>query len=111
MPYLMRVELPDVPGSLGRVASAIGEAGGDIEAIEIVDKLSARDENGVRHSLPRLIKYIREEAFAETFLARDGLHELMGIIMNHQGNILAVRTHVSGLPIDDLSILNNISPP
>ena len=34
----MRVELPDVPGSLGRVASAIGEAGGDIEAIEIVEK-------------------------------------------------------------------------
>lgn len=38
MPYLMRVELPDVPGSLGRVAGAIGEAGGDIEAIEIVEK-------------------------------------------------------------------------
>jgi hypothetical protein len=38
MPYLLRVELPDVPGSLGRVASAIGEAGGDIEAIEIVEK-------------------------------------------------------------------------
>src|SRR4051794_26939928 len=37
MPYLMRVELPDVPGSLGRVATAIGEAGGDIEAIEIVE--------------------------------------------------------------------------
>ena len=39
MPFLLRVELPDVPGSLGRVASAIGEAGGDIEAIEIVEKL------------------------------------------------------------------------
>jgi len=38
MPYLLRVELPDVPGSLGRLASAIGEAGGDIEAIEIVEK-------------------------------------------------------------------------
>lgn len=38
MPYLLRVELPDVPGSLGRLATAIGEAGGDIEAIEIVDK-------------------------------------------------------------------------
>ena len=37
MPYLLRVELPDVPGSRGRVASAIGEAGGDIEAIEIVE--------------------------------------------------------------------------
>jgi hypothetical protein len=37
VPYLLRVELPDVPGSLGRVAAAIGEAGGDIEAIEIVE--------------------------------------------------------------------------
>jgi hypothetical protein len=35
---LLRVELPNVPGSLGRVASAIGAAGGDIEAIEIVEK-------------------------------------------------------------------------
>lgn len=38
MPYLLRVELPDVPGSLGLLASAIGEAGGDIGAIEIVEK-------------------------------------------------------------------------
>jgi hypothetical protein len=37
MPFLLRVELPDIPGSLGRVAAAIGEAGGDIEAIEIVE--------------------------------------------------------------------------
>jgi hypothetical protein len=44
MPFLLRVELPDVPGSLGRVASAIGEAGGDIEAIEIVDK---RHDEGI----------------------------------------------------------------
>lgn len=38
MPYLLRLELPDVPGSLGRLATAIGGAGGDIEAIEIVEK-------------------------------------------------------------------------
>ena len=38
MPYLLRVSLPDVPGSLGRLAGAIGQAGGDIEAIEIVEK-------------------------------------------------------------------------
>lgn len=37
MALLLRVELPDVPGSLGRVAAAIGEAGGDIDAIEIVE--------------------------------------------------------------------------
>jgi len=38
VPYLLRVELPDVPGSLGRLATTIGEAGGDIEALEIVEK-------------------------------------------------------------------------
>lgn len=37
MPFLLRVELPDVPGSLGALASALGEAGADIEAIEIVE--------------------------------------------------------------------------
>jgi hypothetical protein len=35
---LLRVELPNVPGSLGKLATAIGGAGGDIEAIEIVEK-------------------------------------------------------------------------
>src|SRR3954452_11082916 len=36
--WLLRVELPDVPGSLGRLATAIGAAGGDIEALEIIEK-------------------------------------------------------------------------
>lgn len=37
--YLLRVQLPDIPGSLGRLASAIGAAGGNIDALEIVDRL------------------------------------------------------------------------
>ncbi len=37
MAFLLRVELPDVPGSLGAVATALGSAGADIEAIEIVE--------------------------------------------------------------------------
>lgn len=36
--FLMRIALPDRPGSLGAVASAVGGAGADISAIEIVDK-------------------------------------------------------------------------
>ncbi len=40
MSYLLRVALPDVPGSLGRLASAIGTAGGNIDAIEIVERTS-----------------------------------------------------------------------
>jgi hypothetical protein len=38
VPFLLRVSLPDVPGSLGRLASAIGRAGGDIDAIQVVEK-------------------------------------------------------------------------
>jgi hypothetical protein len=38
MSYLLRVELPDVPGSLGRLASAIGASGANIDAIEIVGR-------------------------------------------------------------------------
>ncbi|MDO4783911.1 MAG: ACT domain-containing protein [Propionibacteriaceae bacterium] len=36
--YLVRIQLPDRPGSLGHVATAIGAAGGDIEAVEIVER-------------------------------------------------------------------------
>lgn len=35
--FLLRVELPDVPGSLGSLASAVGATGANIEAIEIVE--------------------------------------------------------------------------
>jgi hypothetical protein len=37
MTHLLRIALPDVPGSLGAVASALGRAGVNIEAIEIVE--------------------------------------------------------------------------
>ena len=42
MSYLLRVSLPDVPGSLGRLATAIGDAGGNIDAIEIVERHDGR---------------------------------------------------------------------
>jgi hypothetical protein len=35
--HLLRVALPDIPGSLGAVATALGLAGANIEAIEIVE--------------------------------------------------------------------------
>jgi ACT domain len=37
MTHLLRVSLPDIPGSLGAVATALGMAGANIEAIEIVE--------------------------------------------------------------------------
>lgn len=37
MSHLLRIALPDVPGSLGDVASALGSVGVNIDAIEIVE--------------------------------------------------------------------------
>jgi len=36
--YLLRVRLPDQPGVLGRVATALGNVGADIEGIAVVDR-------------------------------------------------------------------------
>jgi hypothetical protein len=38
MAYLLRVVLPDRPGMLGAVATAIGEAGGDIVSLDVVER-------------------------------------------------------------------------
>ncbi|WP_237742652.1 amino acid-binding protein [Actinopolymorpha alba] len=40
--YLLRIALPDQPGALGTVASALGRAGGDIVAVDVV----AREADG-----------------------------------------------------------------
>lgn len=36
--YIVRLWLPDVPGTLGRVAAAIGSVGGDVVGIEILER-------------------------------------------------------------------------
>lgn len=38
MDYLLRIVLPDQPGSLGGVASAIGAAGGDIVSLDVLER-------------------------------------------------------------------------
>ena len=38
MSYLLRVVLPDRPGMLGAVATAIGQAGGDILSLDVVER-------------------------------------------------------------------------
>lgn len=43
MSYLLRVQLPDIPGSLGYVAAALGEVGGDIRSVDVVH----HGENGL----------------------------------------------------------------
>ena len=72
MPYLLRVELPDVPGSLGRVATAIGMAGGDIEAIEIVEK--RHDGTAVDDVLLETAPGAMPDSIVSACNALDGVH-------------------------------------
>jgi hypothetical protein len=72
MPYLLRVELPDVPGSLGRVATAIGEAGGDIEAIEIVEKRHD-DQTAVDDVLLEVAPGVMPDSIVSACHALDGV--------------------------------------
>jgi hypothetical protein len=55
-PYLLRALLPDRPGALGALATAIGSAGGDIASVEVVDRepAGALDDFVVRIDPARL---------------------------------------------------------
>jgi hypothetical protein len=74
VPFLLRVELPDVPGSLGRVATAIGEAGGDIEAIEIVEH--RRDGTAVDDVLLEMAPGMMPDSVVSACNILDGVHVL-----------------------------------
>ena len=63
MLYLLRVSVPDRPGALGALASAIGEAGGDITAVDVVERSLAAAVDDV-------LVDTADAASAETILAR-----------------------------------------
>lgn len=86
MPYLLRVELPDVPGSLGRVATAIGEAGGDIEAIEIVQK-NADSATAVDDVLLETAPGVMPDSIVSACQQLDGVHVMWISRYGAGGNI------------------------
>jgi hypothetical protein len=71
---LLRVELPNVPGSLGRLASAIGAAGGDIDAIEIVEK--RHDGTAVDDVLLEMVGTAMPDSVVSACLAVEGVKVL-----------------------------------
>ncbi len=52
MSYLIRVVLPDRPGALGAVASALGHAGGDILSVDIVERSAGQATDDLVVELP-----------------------------------------------------------
>lgn len=61
--YIVRIALPDRPGALGLVASRIGAVGGDIVAINILEREGGRavDEFVVEIGGQHLVELLRTE--------------------------------------------------
>jgi hypothetical protein len=72
MLYLLRVSVPDRPGALGALASAIGEAGGDITAVDVV-------ERGLSAAVDDVLVETTDAASADTILAK--LNSLPAIVI------------------------------
>lgn len=61
--FILRVRLPDRPGALGQVASRIGAVGGDIVAIDILERAGGQaiDEFAVELAGDHLVDLLRSE--------------------------------------------------
>ena len=68
--YVVRIALPDRPGALGLVASRIGAVGGDIVAINIL-------ERDVGQAIDEFVIEIGGEDLVE--LLRNEIHEVDGV--------------------------------
>jgi ACT domain-containing protein len=81
--YVVRIALPDRPGALGLVASRIGAVGGDIVAINILEREKGRavDEFVVEIGGQHLIELLQTE-----------IHEVDGV------SVLEIRAADSTAP-------------
>ena len=111
MPFLLRVELPDVPGSLGRVATAIGMAGGDIEAIEIVEKRA--DGTALDDVLLEAAEGTMPDSIVSACNALDGVHVVFVSRYPAGGNLtldLEAVEELTAAPSDALDKLVELLP-
>ena len=100
----MRLELEDTPGTLGRVATAIGDAGGNISALDIAE---VRDTRIVRD----VTVFANDEGHVRRI--RNAVEALSGVVVEsvrdrtfllHEGGKIEVRSKIPLQNRDDLSM-------
>ena len=104
----IRVMILDKPGYLGKVASAIGNAGGNIGDIRLVG-------TGLDYNTRDVTVFTDDEAHLETVL--EAMGKVEGVILSdiidpvlelHQGGKIEVRSRV---PVDSISMVRKIYTP
>lgn len=76
MRYVLRVGIPDRPGALGAVASALGQAGVDIESLEVIDRSDGMAYDDVRVVTGVGAKRMRTVFEAVPGVVVEALHEV-----------------------------------
>jgi len=70
--YVVRIRLPDRPGALGQVASRIGAVGGDIVAIDILERAGGR-------AIDEFVVELDGDHLVELLLVE--IHEVDGVVV------------------------------
>src|SRR5882762_3198675 len=103
--FTIRLQISNRPGMLGRVASAIGEAGGDIGAVDLVETTRERTERDITVKC-------RDSAHAQRIMSR--LKHVAGVrvvniadrtFLMHLGGKIEIRNKVPIRTRDDLSMV------
>src|SRR5213080_2188297 len=103
--FTIRLQIANRPGMLGRVASAIGEAGGDIGAVDLVETTRERTERDITVKA-------RDSVHAQQIVTR--LRHIAGVrvghisdrtFLMHRGGKIEVHNKVPIRTRDDLSMV------
>src|SRR5690606_23394865 len=108
--YLLRVRLPDRPGSLGALAVALGSVGADILSLDVV-------ERGAGHAIDDLVVDVEPGKLPDTLLTAaeslpgvtvDSIRPYAGILDTHRE--LELIDQVAAAPRDRLQVLVDGAP-
>lgn len=110
MSFLIRVQLPDIPGTLGAVASALGEIGADILSVDVVERGSGTAIDDLVVELPkgRLPDVLITAAESVEGVEVDAVRPYAGVLDTHRE--LELVEEVAAQPDDGMDIFTEGVP-